>query len=78
MEAGRARRALTREAEELAALYGAEARRLFCEHSWEQLEPTLAEGWRRIRGGHALDWPQVRPRVHAAWLAARGVERRCG
>ncbi|HZH44839.1 MAG TPA: hypothetical protein VEY50_12230 [Lysobacter sp.] len=65
------RRALPHEAEELAALYGAEARRLYSEHTWEQLEPTLADGWTRVRGRYALDWPQVRMHVHAAWLSAQ-------
>lgn len=75
---GRVRRGLSHEVEELAALYGAEARRLFCDHTWEELEPTLADGWRRVRGDHALDWAQVRPRVHAAWLSAQGHDRHCG
>lgn len=70
-------RPLSHEAEELAALYGTEARRLFGDRRWEDVEPMLASRWCRVRGGHALEWVQVRSRVQAAWLGAHAPRRRC-
>lgn len=71
------RPAIPREVEELAVLYGTEARRLYSQHAWEQLEPSLAEGWHRLCHRHDCDWTKVRHRVHAAWIGARMPDRHC-
>lgn len=60
-------RALTRDEEDLALTYGIEARRHHGACAWDDVEPTLAEGWPRLRNRSHLEWVDVAEHVEAAW-----------
>jgi phage tail tape-measure protein len=47
--------------------YGWEARSLYSDKSWEEIESALEESWARRRGSSSLDWKQARQASRDAW-----------
>lgn len=47
--------------------YGWESRSITGDHSFEDLEPPLKEGWTHARKESRFDWDKARPAVKDAW-----------
>ena len=53
---------------QLGALYAREARDLYPDRTWHEVEPLIRRLWERDRPG---DWPRSSPMVREFWRQAR-------